>query len=175
MGTLVLAKPEEAKSCLEILKMGKAFQNAQGFEQWTNCYPNLQTIEQDIQDQTGYVLKVDKQIAGYMSISFQEEPAYAIIQGKWNTSSPYAVIHRLGLSDAFRGLGLGSYIFSLIEDLCLKNGIYTIRIDTHQANLPMQHVLAKQGFSKCGIIWIHGGERLAFDKKLKKEPTLLLK
>ena len=111
MEALILAKPEEAKICLEILKMGNAFQSAQGFEQWTNFYPNLQTIEQDIQDQTGYVFQVDNQIAGSMSISFQEEPAYATIQGKWHTSLPYTVIHRIGLSGVFRGLGLGTHVF----------------------------------------------------------------
>ena len=43
-----------------------------------------------------------------------------------------------------------------------------IRVDTHEANLPMQRLLEKNGFVKCGKIQVADGtERIAF--QLKKQ------
>ena len=40
-----------------------------------------------------------------------------------------------------------------------------IRIDTHDDNLPMQHVLEKNGFIRCGRIWNEDGSpRIAYQK-----------
>ena len=35
---------EEAELCNEILDMGRKFQRAQGFVQWTDDYPSLDTV-----------------------------------------------------------------------------------------------------------------------------------
>ncbi|MDY5094645.1 MAG: GNAT family N-acetyltransferase, partial [Faecalimonas umbilicata] len=41
-----------------------------------------------------------------------------------------------------------------------------IRVDTHEANLPMQRLLEKNGFVKCGKIQVADGtERIAFQLK----------
>jgi RimJ/RimL family protein N-acetyltransferase len=40
-----------------------------------------------------------------------------------------------------------------------------IRIDTHDDNKTMQHILLKNGFTYCGIIYLkNGDERLAYQK-----------
>lgn len=40
-----------------------------------------------------------------------------------------------------------------------------LKIDTHQDNHIMQHLLDKKGFTYCGIIYTDdGGERLAYQK-----------
>ena len=40
-----------------------------------------------------------------------------------------------------------------------------LRIDTHHDNAIMQHVILKNGFTRCGIIHIaSGAERIAFEK-----------
>ena len=38
-----------------------------------------------------------------------------------------------------------------------------IRVDTHRDNKVMQHILTKQGFQRCGIIYVKNGtERIAY-------------
>lgn len=45
--------------------------------------------------------------------------------------------------------------------------IDSIRIDTHRDNKPMQHLLNKNGFRYCGIIYLEDGdERLAYQRCL---------
>ena len=166
MELLELAKMDEIDVCMDIFMDGKRVQNEQGFIQWTEDYPNKDTIQSDIENAKGYVLKVNHRIAGYMCIDFDGEPAYADIQGEWRSNKPYAVIHRLSFKKEFQGIGLADTAFMLIEQLCIQNGISYIRADTDFSNMRMQHVLSKNGFENCGRIFFQGSEKLAFDKLL---------
>ena len=162
--TLELAKIEELEKCYEIVDMGREFQKEQGFVQWTDDYPNLNTIHEDILRQKGYVVKVNGEIAGYMCIDFDGEPAYENIEGKWRLEAPYGVVHRMAFDKKFRGMGLADITFNLIEDLCKRKNIHYIRIDTDFPNERMQHILKKNGYENCGVIIFQGSGKLAFDK-----------
>lgn len=166
MNTLELARTQDTDLCYEILDLGRRFQKAQGFVQWTDDYPNLNTVKGDIWNKKGYVLKVDGRIAGYMCIDFDGEPAYGHIKGQWQMEEPYAVVHRLSLHPDFRGLGLADETFRLIGELCLSRGVRYIRADTDFPNKRMQHILEKNGFVNRGSIVFQGGEKLAYDKVL---------
>ena len=37
-----------------------------------------------------------------------------------------------------------------------NKNIHSLRIDTHEYNFPMQKMLSKNGFVKCGIIYLNG-------------------
>ena len=169
MYQLELAKPKDADECYDIIQEAKQFQKAQGFTQWTEDYPNLETIREDIRTGKGYVITQGNQIAGYLCIDFAGEPAYETIEGKWNTDLPYAVVHRMALRQSFRNQGLSSITFSLVEDLCRSKEIRSIRVDTDFPNKRMQHILEKNGFSQCGVIVFQGSGKLAYDKALSED------
>ena len=160
------AKSDDAEKCYRIIQEAKQFQKAQGFTQWTEDYPNLETIRQDIQAGKGYAVTCGDQIAGYMCIDFSGEPAYENIKGAWNIGLHYAVIHRMAFRQEFRIRGLSGITLSLIEDLCRSKGVKYIRVDTDFPNRRMQHILEKNGFSKCGVIVFQGSGKLAYDKTL---------
>lgn len=164
MNVLEPAQMEEIELYMDIINDGKKFQKEQGFTQWTDDYPNKDTIRSDIYHSKGYALKADGRIAGYMCIDFGGEPAYDDIQGKWRADKPYAVIHRMSFHKEFRGMGLADVAFMLTEKLCIQNDIYYIRADTDFPNKRMQHILKKNGFENCGTIFFQGSEKLAFDK-----------
>jgi len=64
MYTLEPAKTHELDLCIAILREGRAFQQEQGFTQWTDDYPTPALIEQDIREQQGYLFKIDGEAAG---------------------------------------------------------------------------------------------------------------
>lgn len=166
MNTLELAQTQDAEVCYQILDMGREFQKAQGFVQWTDDYPNFDTVKDDIQHKKGFFLKIDGRIAGYMCIDFDGEPAYGHIKGRWQTQEPYAVVHRLAFHPDFRGMGLADVTFQLIGEFCLSRGVRYIRADTDFPNKRMQHILEKNGFVHRGVIVFQGGDKLAYDKTL---------
>ncbi len=166
MYTLTPATAAEIDTYLQIIEDAKNFQKEQGFTQWTNEYPNMETISNDIRSKKGYVLKKDGQIAGYMCIDFDGEPAYQHIQGQWLTTKAYAVIHRMAFSSEFRNLGISTAAFQMIEQLCLSKNITSIRVDTDFGNKRMQHILAKNGYSNCGTVIFQGSSKIAYEKVL---------
>lgn len=90
-----------------------------------------------------------------------DDPTYHVIEGgKWLNDAPYAVLHRLASDGSHSG----------IADLCL-NWCFTqtsnLRVDTHQDNKVLQHILLKHGFKYCGIIYVRNhSPRLAYQKIL---------
>ena len=166
MNILESANNSDIDVCWDILADGRRFQREQGFVQWTDDYPNRDTVKDDILSQKGYVLKVDGAIAGYMCIDFSGEPAYESIDGSWRSEKNYAVIHRIAFRKIFCGKGLSESAFSLAEKLCIEQGVDYLRIDTAPPNKRMQHILVKNGFEYCGVIKYQGSERLAYDKFL---------
>lgn len=163
---LVLAKPEDLHICMEILDSGRAFQRAQGFVQWRDGYPAEGDVLRDIQNGGAYLLTVDDSPAAYVFIGFDGDPAYPLIEGSWRFDEPYGVLHRVAISTDYRGIGLADILFSLSGDLVKEQGFHILRIDTHEDNKRIQHVLTKNGFSYCGTVLQNGEPRLAYDKKL---------
>ena len=164
MYKLEKATEHDIDICWDIINDGRSFQREQGFVQWSDEYPTYDMICEDIRIEKGYVLKVDGDIAAYMLIDFDGEPAYNKINGKWNSDEKYAVIHRIAISGKFRNQGLASISFSLVEGLCRQKGVRYLRCDTDEQNKRMQHVLKKNGYSFCGEIDYDGNGKIAFDK-----------
>lgn len=169
MNELVLATPEQAEVCYGIIEEAKHFQREQGFVQWTDDYPNLDTIRYDIQRAKGYVLMAGGEVAAYLCVDFDGEPAYQEIRGAWHTGEDYAVVHRLAFDSRFRGRGMAGETFCLVEKLCRNKQVSGIRVDTDSCNQRMQHVLEKCGFQYCGVVVFQGSGKVAYDKVLFEE------
>ena len=167
MITLEKAVSADLDESYAIIDEGRRFQKEQGFVQWTEGYPNRETLENDIRLGKGYVLKFDGKLAAYLCLDFDGEPAYNAIDGAWRTAEPYGVVHRLAIGGAFRGQGLADEVFGHVGSLCLACGVYSLRADTDFPNLRMQHVLEKNGFVRCGTVMFQGSGKLAYDKILK--------
>lgn len=171
----------EANRAMELIEQGKAHLKTQGIDQWQNGYPDLPRIQKDIEEQTAYfiikhksvpsdgMLVVCDEIIGYLCVDFNGEPAYQTIEGAWKSNGRYGVVHRLVIDNADRGKGISGHLFERIGKLCLANSVYSIKIDTHEDNKKMQHILLQNGFVYCGIVYLPDGKRLAFEKLLMQE------
>ena len=157
------AQPDEAAASYQCIEDARAYHRSLGFVQWHPEYPTLQTINDDIARNIGYVFTDENGIVGYCCIIIGDEPAYHVIDGAWQTDRPYAVIHRMAFSSAARGSGLSGKAFALIREFCRANGVDAIRVDTQEENKVMQHILSREGFVYCGLIQFDGGPKLAYE------------
>lgn len=163
---LVPAKLSDLAVCMNILDSGRSFQRQQGFTQWRDGYPAAADVQRDIHDGGAYLLTAAGRPAAYLYIGFDGDPAYPAIEGSWHFDEPYGVLHRVAISENFRGMGLSDVLFCLAGELVKSRGFGCLRIDTHEQNKRMQHVLTKNGFSYCGMVLQNGEPRLAYDKNL---------
>ena len=162
------SKTSDVKSIMKIINQAQKFFKDKGIDQWQNGYPNEDTIIEDIKSTESYVLEKDGEVVATSMVTFKGESSYdSIYDGKWLSNNKYAAIHRVAVNNAHKGLGLSTEIIKCIEQLCIDNGVHSVKIDTHEENIPMQKVLKKNGFEYCGIIYVDGSsKRIAFEKLL---------
>ena len=160
---------KEAETAMALIDEAKEFLKTQGVDQWQSGYPDMKTISEDLSRGRGYFITDGSKTAAYLCIDFAGESSYETLQGNWKSDLPYAVVHRMAISGAYRGLGIASIAFGLVEKLCIQKGIYSVRVDTDENNAIMRHVLTKNGFDYCGTIWFDNSVKLAYEKILKKD------
>ena len=162
---------------MEIVADGRAALADLGIDQWQGGYPHQSVFEGDIARGESYVAVDREEIAAITMVSFGGEPIYdRIDDGSWLTESSsknpsYGVVHRVAVGRDFRGKGAASFLIGCAEELARQQGRSSVRIDTHPGNVPMRKMLAKLGYTECGIVYVaysDGGvpERIAFEKVL---------
>jgi hypothetical protein len=154
----------EASVIWNILQQAIEQRKQDGSEQWQNGYPNQQTVHDDITNGYAYVLIENNIIVAYAAIIFGAEPSYNDIKGQWITNADYAVVHRVATSDTVKGKGVATCIFSLVEDLCMEQKVYSIKVDTNFDNIPMLKILNKLNYIYCGEVFYEGAPRKAYEK-----------
>ncbi len=173
MNSFRLSEARDVPQILAIITQAQAYLAAQGIDQWQNGYPDEAVIKSDIARGVGYVLDRDGVVRGIAAIVFDGEPSYrAIHDGAWTTPEPYACIHRIALDASFRGTGLADALMAEADRVIRARGITSVRIDTHPDNQVMQRMLARNGYQRCGVIYIegsteHGAARVALEKSLQ--------
>jgi GNAT superfamily N-acetyltransferase len=164
---LRLAIIEELDTIWGIIQDAIEQRKKDGSDQWQNGYPNKQTLIDDIQNGYGYVLIEDDIIVAYSAIIFGIEPNYIDIKGKWLSDDKYVAVHRVATSEKYKGKGIATQLFNLIEELSINNNTYSIKVDTNFDNAAMLRILEKLSYTYCGEIFFSGATRMAFEKLLK--------
>lgn len=154
---LRLAEVNDINEIDVIINEAKEFLKKQNIDQWQNGYPNEESIKADIRQRIGYVLVVNQTVAGYAALWQGIDPDYLQIDGQWNESefNHYTALHRISLSNNFRGQHLSSFLISSLITISRERGYHDIRIDTHENNQVMQHVITNSGFIFRGIVTMH--------------------
>ncbi len=150
----------------EILQQAIIRRKKDGSNQWQDGYPNPDVVQNDIEEGNGYVLVDGATIVGYTAVLLNDEPAYTGIEGKWLTNGDFVVIHRVAVSESQLGKGLAKIIMGFIEELALKNHIYSVKADTNFDNIPMMKVFEGLGYTLCGEVFFRGSPRKAYEKVL---------
>lgn len=175
--TIRRTTPSDVLAAEQVLDDGRRALAARGIPQWLDEYPNRIDVEADMAKDASYVaVSEDGSILGTMALAFDGERTYDAIEGAWLTASDataprYAVIHRCAISSAAARQGIMTLMFEEGERIARAHGAESIRIDTHERNAPVQGLVAKLGYERCGIITLtHTGDadplRIAFEKIL---------
>lgn len=148
----------------EIYRQARAYMRENGnLHQWVNGYPNRATVEQDIAGGNCHVCEEYGTIIGVFALFQGPDPTYLkIFDGSWCNDAPYVVIHRIAVAAHRKGVASRCFDFALEQ--CSN-----LRIDTHHENIPMQKSLEKNGFRRCGVIFLANGDpRIAYHKVKEK-------
>lgn len=156
--------PADLDRVMEIYANAREFMAAHGNpNQWgpTN-WPPRTLIEQDIAAGKHHVCEHEGRVVAcfFFDAGERVEPTYAEIDdGAWLGDDTYGVVHRIASDGSVRGAGAACINWAF--ERCGH-----LRIDTHADNLPMQNLLRKLGFERCGIIYVYEDRdpRIAFER-----------
>jgi RimJ/RimL family protein N-acetyltransferase len=161
------AKTDEINVIWHILQQAIIRRQNDGSSQWQDGYPNLQIIENDIENGQGFVLLEEDIIVGYCAILINNEPAYQKIEGKWLSNGNFVVVHRVAIAAPYLGKGLASIIIKNIEKFAQNNNIHSVKADTNYDNIAMLKTFEKAGYTYCGEVYFRGNPRKAYEKVLE--------
>ena len=128
--------------------------------QWGDDFPPQELLEEDIDSNRLFLYVVNGQIEAVFAFILGADPTYAVIEdGQWlDDTLPYGTVHRLASAGKQKGVGKAVLDWSL--EHC-----QSLRADTHADNKIMQHLLEKNGFTRCGVIHVRDGSpRFAYQK-----------
>ncbi|BBM35919.1 acetyltransferase [Pseudoleptotrichia goodfellowii] len=150
----------DLKEIMDIYEYARKFMKQTGNRnQWVNKFPPESLIKEDIEKKQLYIIEKSGFICGVFAFIIGNDPTYSIIKnGEWLSYEKYGTVHRVASNGKSKG------IFNEIITFC-ESKISHLRIDTHKDNKIMQHLIEKNGFYKCGIIYVTDGTpRFVYEK-----------
>lgn len=170
--------PEDVGRVMEMIDAAKRnMREKLRIDQWQAGYPNAESFLSDAEAGRGVVLCENGTVVGVCALVLDGEPTYepsllsdggGEFPGKWlSGEGHYAAVHRVCIDDARTCRGLGSLFLQRLFEKLRKEGVTSVRIDTHRGNAPMRALLHKNGFVPTGIIHIsdpNTPERIAYEK-----------
>lgn len=154
------AKPEDLTAIEAVYAKARKFMEETGNpNQWGKNHPPKEKLQAAIQTNKLYVLEENDAVHGSFYFALEEEPTYQKIDdGSWLSDAPYGVIHMVASDGTLHGFLQQVVGFA-------EQQTKHLRIDTHHDNKVMQHVITKNGFTRCGIIYLENGDpRIAYEK-----------
>ncbi len=153
---------DDLGSILQIYSFAREYMKETGNpNQWKDNRPEREVVIGDIENGNSYAIEHNAEICGVFAFIIGQDLTYNFIQGQWLNDEPYGTIHRIASNNKVKG----------VLNCCLRfcqSKTNNIRIDTHKDNLIMQHLLEKDGFTKCGIIYLQDGSpRIAYQRDFK--------
>lgn len=168
---VITARNEHLGRLCAITASAKEQMRGLGIDQWQKGYPAREDWEQALAAGKVTALEEDGEILAACIYQTAAEPSYASIDGAWLTAGEYVSVHRMCVAKEARGRGLAGELFRLGEELARREGMPSVRVDTHEGNLPMRRALEKAGYTCCGVIIIRGSvedgdPRVAYEKRV---------
>lgn len=152
------ASIDDLTEILRIYRTAQDYMIASGNPtQWGRFYPSEELVRDDITKQKSYLICDEGKPCGVFALFEGLEPTYQYIEnGRWLNDNPYVTLHRIASDGKSHG------IFKCAVTYC-KGISDDIRIDTHKNNKIMQNQIEKNGFKRCGTIYVGDGTaRIAY-------------
>lgn len=165
--TIRHSTPDDIGLILQMYDHSRGVMRADGNTAQWEGYPMREDVEEDIRRGVSYVIEECKGVQGSTKECKTDasggaigtfalvpgvEPTYDYIDhGRWiDEHTPYSTLHRLAAMPDTQGIADIAFAFA-------KSKCNHLRVDTHHDNRPMRHILEKQGFVYCGVIYMPDG------------------
>jgi len=134
--------------------------HASGVNQWSETYPDYPDFEKDLLRDALFVVELEGQVVGSISVLPENDPYYRLLAWKGYKA---LVVHRLMVLPEYRRHKLGTTLFNFAIDKAKNEGYDSIKVDTHPDNIRMQNLIVSVGFKEVG--YMPGFNRIGYEIK----------
>ena len=120
--------------------------------QWNEHYTNIETFENDVLNESLFVLEINNKLIGCLVISNNMDHFYKKV--KWLTPNHNNIyLHRLAVDPSYQKKGYAKQLMTFSFEHAKANNIKSIRLDTFSGN-PFNNIFySNLGFEKLGKIY----------------------
>ncbi|MCD8200869.1 MAG: GNAT family N-acetyltransferase [Clostridia bacterium] len=159
------ARIEDLSAIMDIYVNAQEYMEKNGNPQWVKGFPAEDDIRGGIYGGIIYVVTCRDEIAEVFSV-VNHDDNYDTIDGKWLTDGSYLAVHRHAVAEKYRGQGAAKFALTkAAPEIARERGRKSLRLDTHEKNLPMLSLLTSCGAVMCGTVTLmrDGSKRIAFE------------
>ena len=141
---------------------------ALGIDQWDESYPNKEVINSDISSGSYFVGCIERKLVCGLTIDQKQDPTYLSIDWQDKTNR-FLVVHRLCAKTSVWSRGMGRKMMAFAEEMALKKGLSSIRLDTYINNPKAINFYKGLGYQKRGYIHLKPNKDIyyCFEKLLR--------
>lgn len=156
------AENRDLDDILEVFRCAREFMRRTGNpNQWKEGYPGEDLVRCETETGKLNIIERDGRICGVFALISGIDETYLEIKGRWLNDEPYVTIHRIAAAPGEKDILKTALFYA-------ESKADNVRIDTHEDNSVMRHLLEKFGYIECGIIRIaDGSPRVAYQKKVR--------
>lgn len=161
------AKSSDVDEISVFVNEAKVVMENQGIFQWDEIYPLKEDFADDEANEQLFVGEVDGKIAVCFTLNKVQFEEY--FTADWeNKGDDFIVIHRLCVNPEFQGKGIGTSACRFIEEIALKNGASSIKLDAFTQNPIALSMYEKIGYKVKGYADWRKGRFVLMEKVLEK-------
>lgn len=135
----------DLEKLFQIYLNGKIDLENNGIYQWTDNYPTISIIENDLKKDVLYTLKSNEKIIGAINISEEQETEYELIKWEFDNSK-VLVIHRLVIDPKYQKKGYAQKLMDFAENFAKENNYSSIRLDAYSQNVRVIEFYKKRNY-----------------------------
>ena len=137
---------------LNLTKACAADMIQQNIFQWNEFYPNAEAFRKDIKRSECYVLEIENNIIGCITVTTLMDEEYIPVE--WLTANKNNIyIHRLAVHPKHQGKGYAQELIQFAEQYAKENKYQSIRLDTFSQNKRNVKFYELLGYKKLGDIY----------------------
>lgn len=155
---------------MDLIKDNIIDMETRGIYQWNEHYPTQFIFENDINNETLYLIKNENDCLGIIVFDEQQSPEYKEID--WLTKGEKVlVIHRLAVNPKHQKQGIARLLLDFAENIAIKEEYTSTRLDAYSGNLRALKLYENRGYKKTGQLFFPFRELpfYCYEKKLGEE------
>jgi ribosomal protein S18 acetylase RimI-like enzyme len=144
---IIKAKPIDLIEILYLLRVCILDMNVKGLKHWNSAFPGAETVQQDLDNGSIYLMKEKGVCKGMVTLNTDEPEDYYQLNFQSGKQKPL-YLQNLAVHPRWQGLGIAKLLIEYAQKLAREKGFDCIRMDVFKPSDGARQLFEKQDFQE---------------------------